>query len=198
VANVLGRQSLSGIQIIEVDDDPSLSSGTVAPIGTIASAPSLGRTWVKTAAGDTAWVTSSALPFKSHSGFAGSDRYQKTGAILTSNATPTTLVSVTGIADDTAYMFEADVIAAGSVAATTEFACYKIIASAYKATGFGVTIENEATPYNFESAGGGGLAVNFDVSGSTTVILEVTGIASEDFNWTCTLRWQAVPQAPPV
>ena len=54
MANVIGRHSLNGVVILEVDGDPS--DGTVAPQGSISLDPANGKLWIKSGAPSTAWT----------------------------------------------------------------------------------------------------------------------------------------------
>lgn len=57
MANVIGLITVNGKQVLEVDDAPDASSGTAAPIASLAMYDSgtVGSLWVKVGAADTAW-----------------------------------------------------------------------------------------------------------------------------------------------
>jgi hypothetical protein len=58
MANITGLITVNGKQILEVDDEPQLSSGTPSTIGSMAMYDSgaVGSLWVKTGSADTAWA----------------------------------------------------------------------------------------------------------------------------------------------
>lgn len=60
MANITGRHSLNGIEILEFDTNPASGAGTIAPIGSFGCAADGSGLFRKTAAGDTAWTNAGA------------------------------------------------------------------------------------------------------------------------------------------
>lgn len=60
MANILDRITIGDIQQLTVDADPAAASGTVAPIGSVATDTGTGLRYVKTGALDTAWTEDKA------------------------------------------------------------------------------------------------------------------------------------------
>lgn len=56
MATILGRVTVNGIDLLEVDQDPTAAGGTSAPVGSIASDSSTGTLYSKTGALDTDWT----------------------------------------------------------------------------------------------------------------------------------------------
>jgi hypothetical protein len=80
MANITGQTTLNQLLMIEVDADPAASAGTAAPIGSIAffNSGSIGSTYIKVGAANTAWnistiqaaaLTSGSIPFINTSGY---------------------------------------------------------------------------------------------------------------------------------
>src|SRR5689334_1682426 len=55
MATITGRRTVHGIDVLEVDGDPSSGSGTFAPIGSIATTNNGLGTYVKIGTDNTAW-----------------------------------------------------------------------------------------------------------------------------------------------
>lgn len=58
MATIKGQQTLNEVLILEVSGDPSISGGTVAPIGSIAL-DDTGKLWIKSGVLDTVWTQTS-------------------------------------------------------------------------------------------------------------------------------------------
>jgi hypothetical protein len=80
MANVTGQSTLNQLSLIEVDADPAAAAGTPAPIGSIAffNSGTIGSTYIKVGAADTAWnistiqasaLTSGSIAFTNSSGY---------------------------------------------------------------------------------------------------------------------------------
>lgn len=59
MAQIIGRQTVNDIEILQVDGDPSAGAGTVAPIASLAlfDSGTIGRLYIKSGLADTAWQT---------------------------------------------------------------------------------------------------------------------------------------------
>jgi len=80
MANITGQITINQLSMLEVDADPAAAAGTVAPIGSVAyfNSGSIGSTYIKVGAANTAWnistiqsaaLTSGSIPFTNTSGY---------------------------------------------------------------------------------------------------------------------------------
>jgi hypothetical protein len=124
---------------------------------------------------------------KTHSAFALSEERTRTGAVQTTNATPTNVISVPMV-DDAGTWIEAHVI--GRDTADTEYAYYIVRALITRAGAGNAAISGAASTTIVQETTGSMTAV---VAVSTTnALVTVTGIAATTINWACTFRYQAV------
>ena len=119
MANVTGRQTVNGIEILEVDADPSGAGGTVAPLGSLASVSDGSGLFIKDAAGDTAWTVFSEGTLTG-SGATGQVSYWSSGTAISGDAsfiwdptnkrlgiesvTPSYPLHIEGAADNAAFI----------------------------------------------------------------------------------------------
>jgi hypothetical protein len=131
-------------------------------------------------------VSGVGIAQKDHGAFGGSELNVTTGAVQTTDATPTQLKTVT-LADNSVYWFEAHVI--GRDTAGTERAFYIRQARAHRQAAGAATLGTIQAPVTDET--NAGLDATFTASGND-VRVTVTGLAATTINWTCALRYQRV------
>lgn len=100
MANITGRHSLNGIEILEFDTNPASGAGTIAPVGSFGCAADGSGLFRKTAAGDTSWTNAGATGGTGNTGLSGNTgptgAQGNTGAAGLTGATGSTGIGLTG------------------------------------------------------------------------------------------------------
>lgn len=131
---------------------------------------------------------------KTHANYAGSGRFASTVAVNTTNATPTNLLSM-ALADNTSYKFTAEII--GRYNSTTAKGCGgKLSFIVYRNNGGSAVLAADFGGALKELETYGSSNYDFDVSvSSNSVLITVTGAASETVSWVAEIKYVAVSTA---
>jgi len=128
------------------------------------------------------------LQQKDHADFAGSDRFVTTAAVQTTDATPTTLLSL-ALSDDAVYWVEANVCARGTTG--TDENAYKVFAKFSRRSAGSAALGSAGSVNLFTDEEELSWNVAWIASGNNAV-LQVTGEASVSVNWTASVSYQRV------
>jgi hypothetical protein len=125
---------------------------------------------------------------KFHAAFATSEHYWDTVAVQTTNATVTTIYSLT-LADNTVYSFRAECVARGT--AGVERAIYGKDALIYRQAAGAATLQGAVGTLHADVETTAGIDTTWAVN-TNDARLNVTGLAATTINWVCSVEYQAV------
>ena len=125
---------------------------------------------------------------KDHAAFSGSDLHSTTAAVQTADATPVSLLSV-ALSDDAVYWLEACICARG-VTGTDENA-YKVIAKFSRRTAGAAVLGSAGSVNLFTDEEELSWKAEW-VASTNNAVLQVTGEAGVDVNWTAKIEYQRV------
>ena len=123
--------------------------------------------------------TSSTFTFTTVGGGSTSVTFRPSGSTTTTNASLTTVQTITGITDNSTSMIEVNVKA--YQASATNWGIWKRTLTVTKVSGT-VTIQEENADVDKQSSGLSANSVSFSVS-SGDILVQVTGIAATTINW---------------
>jgi hypothetical protein len=157
MANILGRQTINNLHLLEVNVDPSGGGGTIANLGSLASVTDGSGLFLKTGSGTTAW-----------SSLAGASAVGGTGAIQFANGT-----SFNG---DAANLFWNNSTKQFGVGTNTPSATFSVASSTGDATISIATTEAESDASLFLDSGNAQITLKaFDASAGGSLTFAGTG-----------------------
>ena len=128
---------------------------------------------------------------KDHAAFTGSDVVRTTAAVQTTNATPTTLISL-ALADDSVYFVEASIVARDLTVGGEN--AYKEVAKFSRRTAGAAVLGSAGSVDIYTDEEDIDWNVEW-IASTNNAVLQVTGEAAITINWAATITYQRVSAA---
>lgn len=131
-------------------------------------------------------IPMASFQIKTHNGYTGSEANRQTFAVSTTDATVTTIATIPTATD---YAYAINALVVGKKAAAADGLAARLLSGVTNNGGAlaEVAAENVTTLEN----SAGTPAVTLTTSG-TNILLQVTGIAAENWAWVASVEWVAV------